>query len=71
VDRGLLLYNIRNEIRMTINSLNHIRESGIAFGMRTALRYNIKDIETDKNVIRIQFFEFTNRIALHLFSSWN
>jgi hypothetical protein len=50
VDRGLLLFNIRNEIRMTLNCLNYLRESGIAFGLRKALQCNYQNIETENEV---------------------
>ncbi len=50
VDRGLLLFNIRNEIRMTLNSLSYLRESGVAFGLRKALKYNYQNIETQNEV---------------------
>jgi dynein light intermediate chain len=50
VERGLLLFNIRNEIRMTFNSLNYLRESSVAFGLRKALKYNYQNIETENEV---------------------
>ncbi|XP_054157738.1 33 kDa inner dynein arm light chain, axonemal-like [Oppia nitens] len=45
IDRGLLLYGIRNELKMTLMSTDLLRDSAVGFGLRTALRYNFNDIQ--------------------------
>ena len=42
VEQGLLLFRIRNELRMTIGHYREAYESGVSFGLRKAIEAETK-----------------------------
>ncbi|KAG9511212.1 Axonemal dynein light intermediate polypeptide 1, partial [Fragariocoptes setiger] len=54
-ERGLMLYQVRNELRMTLDAYRSMYESGIAFNLRKAI-----SVEHEVQGLRCQIQELTN-----------
>lgn len=50
IEQGLLLFRIRNELRMTINYYRRAYESGVKFGLNKAIEAELTLIENDGKV---------------------